>query len=209
MGKKIDLTDRRFGRLVVREEAGRCKDGAVLWSCLCDCGKETDVRSKHLRNGNTKSCGCFLIETNTIHGFTNTKTFRVLSGMKTRCYNKNNRSYKYYGNQGIEICSEWLNDAGAFCQWALANGYREGLQIDRINNNGNYDPENCRFVTCVINNRNRKTSKMLEHDGIKLCLAEWAEKANLRYTTLWNRLNAGWSIEKALTKPTRKKRRLS
>ena len=156
--KKLDLTGKRFGRLTVIEEAGKAKDGRIRWQCLCDCGQITETPStKTLRNGTCKSCGCIQKDTpnKQTHGMTNTKLFRVWSGMKQRCYYRKHKSYSDYGGRGITICDEWREDFQTFYEWAMASGYQEGLTIDRIDNDGNYEPSNCQWLT-----RQENTSKM-------------------------------------------------
>lgn len=156
--KKLDLTGQRFGRLVVIEEAGHSSDGRVRWLCKCDCGNYTSTPStKTLRNGTCRSCGCIEKErpNKRTHGKSSTKLFHVWNGMKQRCYNPNNRSYKTYGSRGIKVCDEWRDDFMAFHDWAIANGYEEGLTIDRIDNDGDYEPNNCRWIT-----RQENVSKM-------------------------------------------------
>jgi len=152
--KKIDLTGQRFGRLVVIEEAGRASDGRVRWLCKCDCGDYTSTPcTKTLRNGTCRSCGCIERErpNKQTHGMTNTKLFGVWNGIKQRCYNPNSKSYKTYGDRGIKVCDEWRDDFMTFHNWAIANGYKEGLTIDRIDNDGDYEPNNCRWITLQEN----------------------------------------------------------
>lgn len=152
--RKLNLTGQRFGRLVVIKEAGRSSDGRVRWLCKCDCGNYTSTPStKTLRNRTCRSCGCIERErpNKLTHGKSNTKLFHVWNGMKQRCYNPNNRSYKTYGGRGIKVCDEWRDNFMAFHDWAIANGYEEGLTIDRIDNDGDYEPNNCRWITLQEN----------------------------------------------------------
>ncbi len=156
--KKIDLTGQRFGRLVVIEEAGRASDDRIRWLCQCDCGKKTSTPStKTLRNGTCKSCGCIEKEkpNKQTHGMSDTKLFYVWNGIKQRCYYKKHKSYSDYGGRGITMCDEWRENFQTFYDWAMANGYQEGLTIDRVDNDGNYEPGNCQWIT-----RQANTSKM-------------------------------------------------
>ena len=149
MGKKLDLVGNRYSRLVVIEEASRNKHRQVLWSCRCDCDNETIVPASNLVRGFTRSCGCLfteeLVRRAPKHVESRTKLCRVWYDMKRRC---NNPAYKHYGGRGIIVCDEWEADFPAFEKWALSNGYKEGLAIHRIDNDGNYEPDNCEFLTC-------------------------------------------------------------
>lgn len=160
--KPIDITGRRFGRLVAIRQVGSTEQGNAIWLCKCDCGKETEVRSVILRNGVTKSCGCYRSEyqreQQTKHGKSTTRMARIWYNMKERCLNRNNTSFANYGGRGITVCKEWLADFDNFYRWAICNGYRDDLTIDRINVNGNYEPNNCRWIPKGEQSRNRRPS---------------------------------------------------
>ena len=119
--------------------------------------------------------------------------------MRERCYDKNSKPFKNYGGRGISICDEWKNDFAAFRDWALANGYREDLSIDRIDVNGNYCPENCRWVSLEDQQKNKRNVPLFTYSGKTHTLPEWSEITGIKYGTLWARIKNGWSIEKALT----------
>lgn len=127
--------------------------------------------------------------------------YRVWAGIKKRCLDKNYVNYKHYGGRGIEICDEWKNSSVTFINWAINNGYQKGLQIDRIDNDGNYSPENCRFVTVKINNRNTRRTKIISYLGETKSLAEWCELLELNYYFIYNRLWLGWDFQDAISKP--------
>jgi hypothetical protein len=129
------------------------------------------------------------------------RLYGVWSGMKTRCYNKKHSDYKYYGGRGIKICDEWKNDFPAFREWAEANGYADflNLEIDRMDNDGNYCPENCRWVIHKIQTRNNRGNFMLTINGITHCLSEWCEIYNISHQVFQSRIKHGWSEERAIT----------
>lgn len=196
MTYRKELKGQRFGKLLVIEEDGRIGSN-VAWICKCDCGNVTRVRANSLLTGNTTSCGCGRIEAITKHNMTNTKLFNVWRTMKERCNNKSYRQYKDYGGRGISLCDEW-EEFKPFMEWSLENGYKEGLSIDRIDNDGNYCPENCRWTTVRVQSRNRRANRILEYGGEKHCVAEWSEILGVRANTIFWRLSQGWSTEEAL-----------
>ena len=141
------------------------------WECKCDCGNVTIVRHGDLRSGRTASCGCYNYEKKAVvktHGYSRTKLYHVYTKMKGRCNNPKDKKYAYYGGRGIKVCEQWQENPQVFIQWALNNGYKEGLSIDRIDVNGNYEPDNCRWTdaeTQCLNQRIRKDNKT-GHKGI-------------------------------------------
>ena len=189
MGKLIDLTGQKFGRLTVLTRKGKTKSGNAKWLCQCECGKETIVSSIELKSGDTRSCGCLREEVSaarmTTHGKAKTKAFRVWMSMKARCLNKDDRAYCYYGKRGITICEQWM----AFENFYADMGDRpEGLTIERIDNNKGYSPDNCKWITQKEQMRNTRRNKIIRYGGKKQCIGEWAEDLGLNYKTLWKRL---------------------
>ena len=175
MPKKIDMTGRVIGRLLVIEECGRDTHGNALWRCRCECGNEVIVRGDALRSENTTSCGCYqrerVGEVHTTHGMCKTRLHYVWNNMLVRAGAFKGASEKekhYYQDRGITVCSEWLVFEN-FRDWALSHGYKEGLQIDRIDNDKGYCPENCRWVTPKENVNNRRNTIRLE-DGTPLAV---------------------------------------
>ena len=200
MGKFIDLTGNRYGRLFVIERAENKKRNnnktRIMWKCVCDCGNTVIVESAHLRSGHSQSCGCITKK----HGMFGTRIYKIWDGMKQRCYNENHERYIDYGGRGISICEEWKNDFQAFYDWSMANGYADDLTIDREDVNGNYEPGNCRWTDDIVQHNNTRVNRYIEFNGETHTMAEWARIQGINYSTLSSRLNKkGWSIEKALT----------
>lgn len=214
--KILELTGKRFGRLTALFKTGkRSKGGRLIWHCVCDCGKECDVPSTDLVSGNTKSCGCLQPEKarnshlkhgDCPYGKKATKLYSVWSGMKNRCNTKSHVEYKNYGGRGIKVCDEWLNNYSTFKEWALSNCYKEGLQIDRIDNNQGYSPENCRFVTRKENGNNKSTTIRINFQGKERTITEIAEMLNLPRRLIYQRIYNGWEINK-LDRPPRQCKR--
>lgn len=197
MGKKQDLTGKRFGRWTVLGEAGRAC-GGILWKCRCDCGTVRDVMAQSLTKGTSTSCGCYNKEVITTHGKTKDDLHHVWENLKDRCLNPNSSVWSLYGGRGITVCDEWKDNYEAFDEWARANGYEKGLSLDRIDNDGNYEPTNCRWATAKEQCRNRSNNRILTIDGKSHCVSEWAEIVGMNPSTIVTRLRRGWTDKEAV-----------
>ena len=203
MKKVIDLTEKKFGKLtVVRQEY--IKNRHLYWFCKCDCGNECVVKGDKIKSGHTKSCGCLkkekLIERNTRHRDTSTRLYAIWAGIISRCHNPNRQKAKRdYQDRGIIVCKEW-HDFQCFKKWSLANGYEESLTIDRIDNNRNYEPSNCRWATAKVQGNNKRNNRNITYKGETHTIAQWSEIIGIKYGTLYHRLlKFGWPLETALT----------
>lgn len=208
MSLKEDLTGRRFGRLTVLSRGKNDHAGKTRWNCICDCGKTCLKYGSVLTAGYTKSCGCYRKElpktTKTTHGHAHERLYHVWNMMKQRCNNPNFTYYSNYGDRGITVCDEWANDYAAFRSWAVSNGYDPDAQkgkctIDRIDNSKGYSPDNCRWVGADVQANNTRANHLLEYEGEKKTLAQWARETNINAATINYRLRNGWPISEALT----------
>lgn len=190
-----------FGRLTVIEYLGIGNHRWRYWECLCTCGNKIRLASLFLNSGHTKSCGCLRIESSrkslTTHGKSNMPEYEVYITMKKRCYNKKHISYKDYGGRGITVCDKWLN---SFTEFLSDMGNRPGkhYSIDRINNNGNYTPTNCRWATKKEQNSNTRRNNWIEYNGEKMILADWARKIKIRQSRLGLLLRKGISFSEII-----------
>jgi len=208
MNRYIDITGRRFGRMValkvdhVKQYKPRNRIYNVeYWLCKCDCGKQKIVTKNTLLVGKTLSCGCYNKDKQTKHGKSKTRLYNIWSHILDRCENQNSKEYRIYGGRGIKVCEEW-HDLDVFFEWALANGYDDNLTIDRINVNGNYKPSNCRWATRKTQNNNTRRNHVIEYNGERKTLAQWSEILGIDYKVLTYRIHHGWSTEKAFTTET-------
>ena len=207
LNKMDNLEKRKFGRIqVVKFLYFDKNQHSPFYLCKCDCGKEKIINGYSLKHGKTQSCGCISkeIQHNKKTIFEEDKRlYGIWSGIKSRCNNPNTTCSKYYYQKNITICDEWLVWSN-FKKWALANGYNDTLTIDRINNKGNYEPSNCRWVNYEEQANNTSNIKLLTFNNITLSLSQWSRKLNIKEPTLSARLKRGWSVEKALTTPPQK-----
>lgn len=209
MSRLIDLTGQRFGRLLAKERRGADSCRSALWLCECECGRECLVSSHNLLSRHTESCGCLQRErtaiSHTTHGHAHTRIYNIWNTMISRCHRKNTKAYPEYGGRGITVFGEWKNNFQSFYDWAMANGYRDDLSIDRIDVNGNYCPKNCRWATRKTQANNTRRNAKIEYKGISRTLEEWSEFLGIKSATIRKRLKYGWCVEKALYTPVRGK----
>ena len=206
MPARLQLQGQRFGRLVALRDVGRSGQSRLrLWLCECECGKMATVASGNLRSGHTQSCGCIQYErcaeantaTKTTHGMTDTLEYATWTAMKTRCLNPNASNYHLYGSRGITICPEWIDSFEAFYA-DMGPRPSPDYSIDRIDNDGPYSPDNCRWATQQEQRRNSRQNVMLTYNGRTMCVVAWAEQLGLGCDAIRYRLRHGWPTEKVL-----------
>lgn len=213
MGKALDLTGQRYGRLMAVASTDSRQARNFIWRFRCDCGNEVDRPSGEVRRGGVASCGCLRTEmkadqmrsssadynkARSTHGMAATPTFVSWDSMKQRCLNGNRKSYADYGGRGIVICPRWLE---SFDNFVADMGERpSGTTLERDKVNGNYEPGNCRWATPKEQGNNRRNNRMVTHDGIALTVKQWAERVGICSKALTYRLNNGWSVAEALTR---------
>jgi hypothetical protein len=208
-----DLTGREFHGLTALAFAGY-KSRCALWLCRCECGNEWTASANHLQSGHTKSCGCRKARVTRLRSFVHggavrrvdgrgqTRVYGIWRNMLTRCYNKNIPEYARYGGRGVTVCERWQAPHG-FVNFLEDMDYPPSSKhtLDRIETNGHYTPENCRWATMTQQNRNRRNNRLITHGGRTQCLAAWAEETGLSSLLIGHRLKRGWSVERALTTP--------
>lgn len=202
--KALDLVGEKFWKLTVLERVENSNTGKSQWLCKCDCGNKVIVIGPNLKNGNTRSCGCWRMseDKKDYNGHIwKTRLYSIWCGMKSRCYNTKFPKYISYGARKIQICEEWKTNYKAFEQWALNNGYREDLTIDRIDVNGNYEPANCRWITNEEQARNKTNGIMVTYNGETKQLIKWCEELQLSYVAIYTRFIRGWSVDRMFTEP--------
>jgi hypothetical protein len=198
----------KYNKLTIIEVIGRTKGYKKIVKCICDCGKECTMILYAIKAGKTKSCGCSRIgkQNGLKHGLARSPVQTVWATMKQRCYNEKAENYSNYGGRGIAVCDEWRNNFEKFHHWMMANGWSKGLQIDRVDNEKNYCPENCRLVTPKENSFNRRDTIRIEKDGVWYSLKNYCETFNISYTAVIQRVSKKkWSPEDAVTIPIGKR----
>ena len=211
IGRINDMSNLKFNRLTVLSFNGRI-NGHSYWECLCDCGNKTIVEGYNIRNGITKSCGCYAVERlkqrgkyavlpdMKTHGLSNSKLYAVWSTMKARCLNKNNHAYSRYGGRGIKVCDRWLHSFENFFA-DMSGSYKDGLTLERKNVNGNYEYENCKWATYKEQARNTRSNIRFVQDGKEITLAQYCEDNNIKLGLVHRRLRDGWDLKDAISKP--------
>lgn len=210
MGKSLNLVGKRYGRLVVLEKIG-VRKRKTYWKCVCDCGKECEADTSSLNYGMKRSCGCLRRDAaskvkhgDARKGYEYSNLYKSWSEMKRRCNNPKDMKFNSYGARGIKVCKEWSEDYSVFKDWALKNGYQKGLTIDRVDVNGNYCPENCRWANNKQQSRNKQDTVYVVYQGKKIALIQLCEDLNISYTCVYQRLyKLGWDVEKAVSTPVR------
>lgn len=210
MPPRINMIGLRFDRLTVitdRDESGELLGTPeyLLVKVRCDCGNEKMISARSLRKGHAKSCGCLHLDRVTIHGLSDHPGYNIYRAMMSRCYRKSTVGYKDYGARGISVCAKWKNNPEAFVSWLESNGYVKGTtQIDRINNNGNYTPSNCRLVSRRDNLNNTRKNVFIKVNGECMTIANAARKYHIADTVLRQRISKlGWDSERAVNTKTR------
>lgn len=197
-----DLTGKQIGRWRVIEFVGRDNSGNLFWKCECDCGAMKRVAGAGLANGTTTSCGCFRTENRPnlkkTHGLSKIKEYKIWKGMKQRCNNNRSPSYFNYGGRGIKICDRWQN---SFDNFLADMGHIPSTNhtLDRIDNDGNYEPSNCRWATVAEQSRNRRSTMMLTFNGITQCAKDWSKIVGVKASTIRERIHRGWTVDEALS----------
>lgn len=204
MPKRLSLLGQKFNRLTVVEDLGNNNSGKSYWLCRCDCGNYTKVSGGDLRNNHIKSCGCLKkeVSSKSKHGLSHSRIWGKWRGMIRRCENPNHHQYKNYGGRGIKVCDEW-HSLEKFAEWAFSKGFddskgRYDCTLDRIDVNGDYCPENCRWISTKENCNNKTNNLWLEYNGERHTLQEWSDITGVKRSTIKYRITHGWPIKDAL-----------
>lgn len=197
---KHKMIGRRFNRLTVLSFSHKKDSKGAFWNCLCDCGKTTVLSTSVLNFGSAKSCGCLKTDAVTKHNMCKTRVYSIWIGMLSRCRATKSIRYKDYGGRGITVSKEWLEFENFYRD--MGDPPTDKHQIDRIDNNGNYEASNCRWVTNKENGRNKRTSRLITAKGKTQCMSAWAEEMNISNNTIAYRLSVGWPEDVAVLKPS-------
>ena len=195
MPRLIDLTNRRFGKLVVESHFSVNGNRQHFWKCQCDCGGHCVSAGHHLRQGSTKSCGCESAVKET-HGLRQTRAYRIWSLMRHRCTNENSPGWNDYGGRGIRVCDSWRTFEGFFADMGHPP---DGTTLDRIDNGGNYEPKNCRWATRHEQANNKRNNIVVTVEGEAMTLKQASRKFGFNYKTAHQRLARGWSLDRFIS----------
>ena len=211
MSKEVDITGERFGRLLIlgKTDQRRGAHNASVWKAICDCGNVVFTTKTNLRD--TKSCGCLKHETTVAHNMKHgecenghSRLYKIYHNIRSRCYNASSTEYENYGGRGIKMCELWKDNPAGFFEWARSHGYSDDLTIDRIDVDGDYAPDNCRFVNIKTQANNTTRNHYITYNGETRSLSEWSDATGIPYYTLRSRINIlGWDPERAFTQPVR------
>lgn len=202
-----DLTGKKLGKLTVIEQHGFTKPNKyghryAIWYCKCDCGNYVERTSDVLKRGKS-SCGCVqeanlkrMSLGNVKHGLSKTRIYGIWKNMISRCYREKDIHYKAYGARGITVCDEWKNDSSKFFEWAFANGYRNDLTIERIDNDKGYCPENCTWIPKEQQSKNKRQNIMITYEGKTMCASDWAKETGISASAIRYRFKRGWGTER-------------
>lgn len=201
--REYNLAGKKYGRLTVIQLSHIEKHHKV-WLCQCECGNNTLARTGNLNSGSVQSCGCLMKDNMrkvaTTHSLSRSRIYRIYINMKMRCSKPTEIQFHNYGGRGIKVCEEWKEDFMSFYKWAMANGYNKKLTLDRIDNDGNYEPSNCRWATYEEQCRNKGNNRLISINGVEKSLIEWSEMSGIGRATIAKRINVGWD-EKDWLKP--------
>ena len=206
-----DLEGKTFGQWTVLYRAENGAGGQSRWHSICTCGNERDVYGTHLIHGRSVSCGCKNYKNldpkaSLRHGMANTKLHETWRQMRARCNNKRSKHYLDYGGRGISVCDEW-DIFENFMEWSLANGYSDELSIDRIDNDGDYEPDNCRWTTALVQMNNRRNTVYVTYKGETKPLKDWCRELDLKYQRMWCRIvKYKWDIDRAFEEKVHRSR---
>lgn len=192
MTRALDLVGKRFGRLIILRRSEN-KFGKTHWMSRCDCGNLSGpTAGSTLISGHSKSCGCLSVElfaergrSRAKHHMTHTRIYNIWLSMRSRCSYSKSKFYKNYGGRGIKVCVEWESDFLTFYEWAMNNGYEDNLSIDRIKNDGNYEPSNCKWSTEKEQSNNTRMNLLIDYKGETRTATQWAEELNIERSKIY------------------------
>ena len=208
MPRKVEnIIGKKFGKLLVLENLNVKSHGSTLHRCACECGNIKDIPISYLKSKHTTSCGCLVKEMHTIHNLSQSRLYNIYRGMLGRCFRENHQAYHNYGGRGITVCDDWKDSFINFFNWAIKNGYQDNLTIDRIDNNGNYEPCNCHWVSKAEQTRNSRKNVYFTYNGITKTISEWARLLNIPLTTFRRRILENRTFEEIISKERLKKKR--